>query len=188
MSIAASAAFCWSSWAAFSRRCAMRPLGVVVGLLDQLLRAGDPGLEQVALALVLELVAQHVGLGGVDRRLGLLDKRLLHDPLIGEIGERRLRGGEIGLGQVELGLVVGRVDHRDKVALAHGLEVIDRHFGDVAGHPGRKRRHVARHEGVVGRFEARRAGPAVPMSGRVPDEPGGEDEEERSATAERASA
>ena len=153
------------------------PLGVVVGLLDQLLRAGDSGPQEVALALVLELVAQDVGLGGVDRRLGLLDKRLLHDPLIGEIGERRLGGGEIGLGQVELGLIVGRVDHRKKVAFAHELEVIDRHFGDVPGHPGRKRRHVARHEGVVGRFEPRRPGPAVPMPGGVPDEPGGEDEE-----------
>ena len=54
------------------------PLGVVVGLLDQLLRAGDSGPQQVALALVLELVAQHVGLGGVDRRLGLPDQRVLH--------------------------------------------------------------------------------------------------------------
>ena len=166
----------------------MRPLGVVVGLLDQLLRAGDTGAQEVALALVLELVAQDVGLGGVDRRLGLLDKRLLHDPLIGEIGERRLGGGEIGLSQLELGLIVGRVDHREKVALAHELEVIDRHFGDVPGHPGRKRRHIARHEGVVGRFEPRRAGPAVPMSGGVPDEPGGEDEKGGSAKGERASA
>ena len=49
-------------------------------------------------------------------------------------------------------------------------------FGDIARHPGRKRRHVPRHKGVVGRFEARGAGPAVPMSGRVPHEPGGEDE------------
>ena len=108
--------------------------------------------------------------------------------LVGEIGERRLGGGEIGLSQVELGLVVGRIDDRDQIALAHGLEVIDRHFGDVPGHAGRERRHIARDEGVVGRFEPRRAGPAVPMSGRVPDEPGGEDEEERCAEAERASA
>ena len=97
MSIAASAAFCWSSWAAFSCELRQRPLGVVVGLFDQLLRAGDPSLEQVALALVLELVAQHVGLRGVDRRLGLLDERLLDVALVGEVGERRLGGGEIGL-------------------------------------------------------------------------------------------
>ena len=109
-----------------------RFLRVVVGLFDQLLRSGDSGPEQVALALILELVAQHVGLGRVDRCLGLVDERLLHDPLVREIGERRLRGGEIGLSQVELGLIVGRVDHRDQVALAHGLEVIDRHFRDVA--------------------------------------------------------
>ena len=42
---------------------------VGVGLFDQLLRAGDSGLVQVALALILELIAQHVGLGRVDRRL-----------------------------------------------------------------------------------------------------------------------
>ena len=140
------------------------PLGVVVGLLDQLLRAGDPGAQEVALALVLELIAQDVGLGGVDRRFGLLDKRLLHDPLIGEIGERRLGGGEIGLRQLELSLVVGRVDHCEKVALAHDLEVVDRHFGDVPGHTGRERRHISRYERVVGRFRTgprRSSGPNV---------------------------
>ena len=73
-----------------------------------------PSLEQVALALVLELEAQHVGLGGVDRRLGLADERLLDARAGSEIGERRLRRGEIGLSQVELGLVVGRIDDGDQ--------------------------------------------------------------------------
>ena len=150
---------------------------VGVGLFDQLLRAGDSGLVQVALALILELIAQHVGLGRVDRRLGLPDERLLDGALVLEIGERGLSRGEIGLSQVKLGLVVGRIDDRDQIALADGLEVVDRHFRDVSGHARGERRHVARDEGVVRRFETRRARPAVPVPCGVPDEPGGEDEE-----------
>ena len=154
-----------------------RFLRVGVGLFDQLLRAGDSGLEQVALALILELVAQHVGLGRVDRRLGLSDKRLLDGALVLEIGERGLSRGEIGLSQVKLGLVVGRINDGDQIALANGLEVIDRHLGDVSGHARGEGRHVAGDEGVVRRFETRRARPAVPVSGRVPNQPGDEDKE-----------
>ncbi len=62
---------------------------VGVSLFDQLLRAGDSGPQQVVLALVLELVAQHVGLGRVDSRLSLANKRFLDVALVLKVGERR---------------------------------------------------------------------------------------------------
>ena len=68
-------------------------LFVVLRLLDKLRRAGDLRPQQIVLPLALELIAQQIGLGGVDRRLGLADQRALHVLLIGEIGERGLRRG-----------------------------------------------------------------------------------------------
>ena len=91
-----------------------------------------PVLQQVALALVLELVAQHVGLGRLDGRLGLPNKRLLDAALVFKVGQRGLRRSEIGLSEVKLRLVIGRVDHREQIAFLDYLKIIDGHLGDVA--------------------------------------------------------
>ena len=85
---------------------------VGVRLLQQLLRSRRGVIDEIALAPGFEIVSQHVGLGGVDGRLGLADQGALHVPLVREIGERRLRRRQIGLRKRELSLVVGGIDDR----------------------------------------------------------------------------
>jgi hypothetical protein len=110
---------------------------VGVGLLQQLPRSRRGVIDEITLARGFEIVAQHVGLGGVDGGRGLADQGALHVALVGEIGERRLRRRQIGLRKRELSFIVGGIDDRDQIALVHGLIVVDRDFGDIAGNSGR---------------------------------------------------
>ena len=82
----------------------MGALVVGVRLLQQLLRSRRRVIDEIALAPVFEIISQHIGLRGVDRRLGLADQGALHVPLVRDIGERRLRRRQIGLRQRELSL------------------------------------------------------------------------------------
>ena len=145
---------------------------VGVRLLQKLLRSRRRMIDEIALASVFEIVAQHVGLGGIDGRLGLADERVLYVPLVREIGERRLRRRQIGVRQGELSFVIGGIDDRDQIALVDGLIVVDSDAGDIAGHPCRKRGDVAGDIGVVGGLQTRGAGPSVPIPSDVPDQPG----------------
>src|SRR6266404_2602606 len=89
----------------------------------------------------------------------------------GQIGKRRLSGGEIGLGEGELCLVIGRVDDSDEVALSHPLEIMDGNLRDVARDARRERRDVSGDESVIGRFEPGSASPTIPMTGHIPKQP-----------------
>ena len=101
----------------FELRFVQLELGVgafVVGvrLFQQLLRSRRGVIDEIALAPGFEIIAQHIGLSGVDRRLGLADQGALHVALVGEIGERRLRRRQIGLRECELRFIVGGIDDR----------------------------------------------------------------------------
>ena len=64
--------------------------------------------------------------------LSLPNERFLDAALVFKVGQRGLSRSEIGLREVKLRLVVGRVDHRDQIAFFDDLKIIDRHLGDVA--------------------------------------------------------
>ncbi len=148
---------------------------VGVRLLDQLLGSGDTGLQQFALTLRLQLITHQVGLGRHDGRLGLTDQCPLNVLLVREIGQRRLCGGEVGLGLRQLRAIVGGIDLHDQIALAHNLIVSDTDGGDIARDFRRQRGHVAGGVGVVGRLVTGGAGPAVPVSRHVPGQDTGPD-------------
>ncbi len=151
---------------------------VGVGLLDRLLGAGDPGLQQLALSFRFKAVAQLVCLGGLDGRLGLADQRALDVLLVRQVGEVGLRRGEVCLGLHELSAIVGGIDLDDQVALVHDLIVGDPDGGDIARHFRRQRGDVAGGVGIVGGFVAGRAGPAVPVPRDIPGEEPGRDDQQ----------
>ena len=73
-------------------------LVVGVGLLHQLLGAGECVVAAGRAGAWLRGDSAAGRRGGLDGRLGLADQRALHVLLVGEIGEGRLRRGQIGLG------------------------------------------------------------------------------------------
>ena len=155
---------------------------VVAGPLRLLrpLLGGGVVLEEVRVALVLDLGERLVGLGGGQRGPGLVDalvhlilgeqSHLLRLGVLGlgggqrppgdldlyghfllEAVELRLRRLQLGAGDMDLVLVTGRIDLGQQVALLHRVVFFDQVAGDV---PGRHLRgdvdDVPFDEGVVG--------------------------------------
>ena len=82
-----------------------------------------------------------------------MDRRVLRLDLPADAGDRRVLGGDLGLGGVDGEAVVAVVDAGQQIAGANLLVFGDRDFDDVAGDLGGDDRRVGADISVVGRDE-----------------------------------
>ena len=134
--------------------------GAVGGrLLEALLRAeSDVGeflraVEFERGALFVGHRAFRLGVGRGDLGGGLVDRRVLRLDLPADAGDRRVLGGDLGLGGVDREAVVAVVDARQQIAGVDLLVLGDRNFDDVAGDLGGDDGRIGADIGVVGRDE-----------------------------------
>ena len=103
-------------------------------------------------------------------RLALRDGRVLQLDLVGEIVERRLRGGDAGLGLRDLGLVVGGIDLHQQIAGLDALKIGDGDLENLTRDAAAQARRVSLDIGVVGGLDHGGADPFIPAQRRQRDE------------------
>ena len=121
------------------------------GGLDLL--AGDGVGVDLLIAVVVLACLDQVGLVDLDIGDVLIDGGLHDDDLALGLPERRLRGGFLRSGLVELRLVVARIDANQHLAGGDVLVVVEQKLRDLAGDAGRHLDGVGIDHGIVRRFE-----------------------------------
>ena len=135
--------------------------GVARLRLLRVLHAAIAGCGEIGVALVLLLREGLCGSVDIDGRLCCGDHRILNIELRLLARDRRLRGGDIGLGLVERDAEVAIVDPGQHLACLHMLVIADQNPVEIAADLRRDGGVVGLHIGVIGGDEEAPDGPVI---------------------------